>query len=60
MSRVDVPCLNCQDRFLGCHSVCKKYKEFKEYKNNINEQRHQLLHDLHKSYIVRADNPWRT
>jgi hypothetical protein len=20
------PCLNCTDRFVGCHSSCKKYK----------------------------------
>ena len=24
------PCFNCQDRELGCHSRCEKYKAFKE------------------------------
>lgn len=23
-------CLNCEDRIIGCHSVCKSYKEDRE------------------------------
>ena len=23
-------CLDCKERFVGCHSKCKKYKEFKD------------------------------
>lgn len=26
------PCKGCQDRYLGCHSECEKYKEYEEYK----------------------------
>lgn len=24
------PCLNCQDRVIGCHSKCDKYKAYDE------------------------------
>lgn len=24
------PCMNCEDRQLGCHSICQKYKDWKE------------------------------
>lgn len=23
------PCLNCTERYVGCHSKCKKYTDFK-------------------------------
>lgn len=32
---VKIPCKNCKDRSLGCHSTCKEYKDFYE----LNEQR---------------------
>lgn len=25
----NAPCLDCKDRFIGCHSKCEKYKQFK-------------------------------
>lgn len=27
---VSEPCKNCPDRYLGCHSNCDKYKQFKK------------------------------
>lgn len=27
---IDSPCKDCPDRKSGCHTVCEKYKEFKE------------------------------
>ena len=35
------PCKDCKDRHLGCHGECEKYKEFKEYRNKINEKRQE-------------------
>ena len=29
------PCKDCSDRTLGCHSVCDKYKSWKDYIENI-------------------------
>lgn len=26
---VKAPCKGCQERYLGCHANCEKYKEFK-------------------------------
>lgn len=26
---LNVPCLNCPDRCVGCHSTCAKYKDFR-------------------------------
>lgn len=26
----DAPCKNCQERFLSCHAVCQRYKDWKE------------------------------
>ena len=34
---VQSPCLNCQNKFLGCHSTCQTYLEFKE-KINIEKE----------------------
>ena len=31
-----MPCLNCENRKMGCHSSCKKYAEFKR---NIDEKK---------------------
>lgn len=37
------PCKNCEDRQLGCHSQCERYKKFKEEsqaeKENIEKQK---------------------
>lgn len=31
-----VPCYNCKDRTVGCHSHCTEYMEFFEQKNEEN------------------------
>lgn len=44
-----VPCLNCQDRIVSCHSNCKKYLDFKKehkiLKDKINKNK-QMYNDL--------------
>lgn len=32
MTIIDSPCKECKERFLGCHSKCEKYIEYKEKK----------------------------
>ena len=32
MTIIDSPCKDCKDRYLGCHSKCEKYIEYKENK----------------------------
>lgn len=34
-----IPCRNCKDRKVGCHSTCERYKEFTE----INEKRKEEI-----------------
>lgn len=29
-SRLPSPCLNCERRYVGCHSNCEDYKAFRE------------------------------
>ena len=31
------PCYNCTDREPGCHSVCEKYRDYKDRVNQIKE-----------------------
>lgn len=35
------PCMNCQDRVLGCHSKCEKYKIFRAELDEINRKRRE-------------------
>lgn len=38
-------CLNCENRYLGCHSNCEKYKEYKQYLDviKINKKKENLF-----------------
>ena len=29
----NAPCFKCEDRYVGCHSTCNKYKEFSDSRN---------------------------
>lgn len=31
------PCKDCKDRAVGCHSTCKKYKEWEAKKDELNK-----------------------
>ena len=35
------PCRNCSERAYLCHSDCKRYKEFKEWKDMISQKRRE-------------------
>lgn len=30
------PCKDCEERFVGCHSQCEKYKEWRSARDEIN------------------------
>lgn len=36
------PCMDCDKRYLGCHSVCELYKQFVKEKRAINEKRKKI------------------
>lgn len=35
------PCKDCHDRKVGCHSVCEKYKQFSEERQQKNQDEFQ-------------------
>lgn len=43
------PCKDCQDRKIGCHSSCIKYKEFHEEREEIREVK--ALERVSSTYI---------
>lgn len=38
---IKAPCKNCDSRFVGCHSKCEKYLEYKSVIDNVREKRLQ-------------------
>lgn len=38
---MNVPCKDCADRKINCHSTCEKYKEFRAYKDSLNKEAHE-------------------
>lgn len=41
------PCKDCEERYLGCHGKCNKYKAFKE----SNEERNKHLRMLKEERV---------
>ena len=35
---INCPCKDCTDRHIACHCECEKYKEFKENREQINQE----------------------
>lgn len=50
----DVPCNNCTERKVRCHTTCTKYKEFSEKrKKELEESRKQ---SEYTNYVI---NQWK-
>ena len=43
-----VPCYNCKDRTVGCHSHCTEYMEFFEQKNKENTEKYKENTDFYE------------
>lgn len=43
MKRPEAPCISCNERHLGCHAECLKYKKYehaqKKYREHITKQK---------------------
>ena len=54
--RTESKCLNCTDRYRGCHMVCEKYKEYKEklayikQKKQEDRERYPIFYKQRKVY----------
>lgn len=58
--RLIVPCKDCVDRGINCHSSCEKYKTFKELNN---ERNLKIRNSKHMDYTTtdfdsKAKNRW--
>ena len=37
--RTEAPCKNCSKRELHCHSSCEEYKEYRQFRNRIHDEK---------------------
>jgi hypothetical protein len=44
------PCKDCEDRALGCHSICERYIDFQKENNRVNDLR-KKSRDLDTNFI---------
>ena len=56
-----VPCRECPDRYVGCHSKCDKYKEYADELHKIREARATTLagEDYEVARTRKAKKYWR-
>lgn len=53
------PCMDCYDRYIGCHGICDRYKAYTEanekLKESIRKQKfvHNSIKDMHKEQYER-------
>jgi len=52
---VKAPCHNCEDRCIGCHSICDRYAEFRAYKDMISREHVKAVDErsFHLEQIIR-------
>ena len=54
--KLQSPCKDCQDRFVGCHSSCVKYIDYKQasiIKNEeVRQRKKEVKHEEYTDYIV--------
>ena len=52
---VKAPCYNCEERCIGCHSICERYAEFRAYKDMIGKEHAKNVDEnsFHLEQIVR-------
>lgn len=46
------PCKDCEERYLGCHSKCEKYKECSEKSHRLSSQR--IDDQLNRGDVINA------
>lgn len=37
-TKLKSPCYKCEDRKIGCHGFCEKYKEYRKKYDDLNEK----------------------
>ena len=58
---ITAPCKDCTDRILGCHSLCNKYKEFKERVDSTNTmiRDSKKIYKMHSDYVLEQKEKYR-
>ena len=46
---IKVPCQDCEDRVIGCHSICEKYDS---YRKEINQRNELIEKNKTKLYLL--------
>ena len=46
------PCFKCKDRYVGCHTVCRDYAEFKNELSVVSIEKNKDL--IIKEYVLAA------
>lgn len=41
MAKLFAPCKGCEQREIGCHSSCGRYREYRQAMDEYNEQKYQ-------------------
>lgn len=54
-----VPCKDCPDRYLGCHSKCDKYKAFRAEREAIYEQRKNQAEPVYYDHLRQTNGGFR-
>lgn len=44
---MNAPCYNCDERYIGCHDSCEKYREYKSKVGEINQKKRE-----HNDFII--------
>ena len=52
---VKAPCYNCEERCIGCHSICERYAEFRAYKEAVNAEHAKAVDErsFHLEQVIR-------
>lgn len=58
---MDSPCKDCDERAVGCHSLCEQYKEFVEECERVRQKRRQdhAIEDCRRCYATSSVNKRR-
>lgn len=43
-AREEPPCYHCEDRAIGCHGSCEKYKAWKSEVDRVNDNRRKYVY----------------
>ena len=60
--RIKSPCMDCLDRFCGCHSTCEMYKNYKErleYINNLRMDDNKIIDDYKAIRRAHKRKKWK-